>query len=121
MPTTPSATDQQAVLRAPFDIETHRQTFIKYLEVCIDPEGTVHYAVPSHQQWLIRRYMEQQGYGDEREAWDDLPTWCDAIEDFARLTGCVAVWRGFYVGEPNARQRAVLRRLKIEGLYEGRL
>jgi hypothetical protein len=36
-------------------------------------------------------------------------------------TGCVPAWRTFCVGEPNKRQMAALRRLKIAGLYEGRL
>lgn len=113
--------DQQEVLRSPFDIETHRETFVSYLEVCIDREGTVHYAVPSHQTWLLRRYMEQEGFATEDDAWQAVPEYADVLSALVEETGCVPVWRTFYVGEPNKRQMAALRRLKIAGLYEGRL
>ena len=49
--------DIQEVLSGPFDIETHRRTFCHYLEVCIDPEGVAHYANPSHQRWLLERFI----------------------------------------------------------------
>lgn len=48
MSSLPGASEQQRVLRSPFDIETHKATFVNYLEVCIDEGGTPHYAVPSH-------------------------------------------------------------------------
>ena len=37
----PSLEVQQKVLHSPFDIETHKNTFVSYLEVVISPEGTV--------------------------------------------------------------------------------
>lgn len=33
-----------------FDIEHHKKTFIHYLEVVIDGNGKIMYAVPSHQK-----------------------------------------------------------------------
>lgn len=50
------------MLRSPFDIETHKATFVNYLEVCIDEGGTPHYAVPSHQEWLVRKLMRLRGF-----------------------------------------------------------
>ena len=37
--------EQQRVLNSPFDIETHKRTFINYLEIIIDSEGV----------WCIRK------------------------------------------------------------------
>lgn len=36
-----------------FDIQKHKETFIDYLEVIIDVNGRIMYAVPSHQEKLI--------------------------------------------------------------------
>ena len=33
--------DPSEVLRGPFDIETHKGTFVHYLEVCIDRDGII--------------------------------------------------------------------------------
>lgn len=49
---------QQEILQAPFDIETHKKTFIDYLEVIIRPDGTVEYAVPSHMYKLMSVYED---------------------------------------------------------------
>ena len=38
--------EQQRVLHSPFYVETHKKTFKNYLEVMIDEDGIVHYAVP---------------------------------------------------------------------------
>ena len=35
-------------LNSEFDIEQHKQTFINYLEILIEANGHVVYAVPSH-------------------------------------------------------------------------
>lgn len=110
---------EQEVLHSPFDIEVHKATFVNYLEVCIDPEGTVHYAVPSHQQWLIGRYAEENGCASIEQAWERVPV-DFGIGELAAMCGCVAVWNDFCAGEPNERQRRALRRLKTAGLYRGR-
>lgn len=36
------------------DMEQHKKTFINYLEVVIDENGKIMYAVPSHQEKLIK-------------------------------------------------------------------
>lgn len=40
-----------------FDIQKHKETYKNYLEVIIDEEGSIHYAVPSHQEFLIRNFL----------------------------------------------------------------
>lgn len=121
MSSLPGASEQQRVLRSPFDIETHKATFVNYLEVCIDEGGTPHYAVPSHQSWLLRRLADDEGLDGEEAAWDLIDPRADAMAELCRMTGCVAVWNGQAVGECNAAQRRALRRLKMEGLYRGPL
>lgn len=44
-----------------FDLEQHKKHFVHYLEVMIDEEGVVHYAVPSHQELAIARACECLG------------------------------------------------------------
>ena len=47
------------------------------------------------------------------EFYADLLTW------LSRYTGCIAVWNRCIAGEPNLHQKAVLRKLKLAGLYHG--
>ena len=44
---------EQQILHSPFNIETHKKTFINYLEVVILENGIIEYAIPSHQEKLI--------------------------------------------------------------------
>lgn len=118
MSSLPGASEQQRVLRSPFDIEMHKATFVNYLEVCIDEGGTPHYAVPSHQEWLVRKLMRLRGFVEQGQAWDVLPA-CGCMDALCEMTRCVAVWNDCALGRCNARQRLALRRLKEAGLYRG--
>lgn len=110
--------DPNEVLHGPFDIETHKDTFVHYLEVCIESDGTVHYAVPSHQRWLLERFMDREGIEADLEAWERIPPY--GVTDWlCREIGCIAVWEDRFSGVPNAKQRAALRRLRLVGLYKG--
>lgn len=42
-----------------FSVEKHKQTFIHYLEVVIDENGKIMYAVPSHQEKMISLACEK--------------------------------------------------------------
>ena len=42
-----------------FDIEKHKETFKNYLEVCIDKDGVIHYAVPSHMKYMEDEFCKQ--------------------------------------------------------------
>lgn len=43
-----------------FDLEKHKKTFINYFETIINPDGTIEYAVPSHSEIVIRKYLEKK-------------------------------------------------------------
>lgn len=123
----PSHERMQEVLHGPFDIETHKQTFVSYLEVVISPEGVVEYATPSHTDKLIEILAKQKGIKDFDEAkkyvWqtcinNDI---CIPIEYLTGVTGYISVWFNHYVsGDPPTKQQlAKLQELFKEGVYIG--
>lgn len=116
---TEKMTDQE-IMNQPFSIEVHKANFTNYLEVILDPQGTVHYAVPSHQEFMIRFACNRDNLS--REALENLlphEYYCDFIIWLSKYTGCVAVWNRGIIGEPNIRQKAMLKKLKLAGLYHG--
>ena len=111
---TKTLSPQQQVLQQPFDIETHKATFTNYLEVVILEDGTIEYAVPSHQEKLKQIYRDRfQSDPDEdcpEEFYFDYLAW---LEDSTRT---VSVWSNTYHKPYNAKQRQVLLKLVEEGL-----
>ena len=109
---------QWEVLHSPFDIETHKATFVNYTEVVILPDGTIEYAVPSHQMKLERIYEETK----HASAWDDCPPnkHFDFLEWLMQETGCICVWFTGWQGKPNAKQRASILKLCENGLMSRR-
>lgn len=104
-----------------FDLEKHKQTYVNYLEVLICEDGTVVYAVPSHQEKAIALACSRLHVTREtlemmcpHEYYGDYMTWlCMA----ARV---VAVWNAHCVAVyPTSKQIAALRRLKMAGVYTG--
>lgn len=105
-----------------FDLEKHKQTYVQYLEVVILEDGTVEYAVPSHQEKLIALACQKKGVSRQelndlcpREYYYDFLTW------LCMQANAVAVWnndcccgRGI-----NRKQVATLRKLKMAGVYGG--
>mgnify|MGYP007017317444 CR=1 FL=1 len=110
--------NKQLILHSPFDIETHKKTFINYLEVVIDNKGTVHYAVPSHNEFLIQYAMKKLGLS-RNDIYNltigKYPDW------LYENTNCISVWTYSYIGKANVKQLNTLRLLKQEGLYEGKI
>lgn len=110
------------VLNSPFDIETHKQFFRNYLEIMIAPDGTVEYAVPSHQEYLIGKAIQRHNCTREelyaacpREYYCDFLTWL--IEESG---GYVPVWeKHVYAPMMTTQQRTALKKLKMAGLYKG--
>lgn len=115
-------TNDLSVLKGKFDIELHKKTFYRYLEVIIDPEGVVHYAVPSHNERLIKYIMDTLDF-DRRQIegmvnvlWVD----CGGIaEALCEISKCISVWNNFYIGKANDKQRETLQKLQDNELYEG--
>lgn len=114
--------DSFAVLHMPFDTATHKATFTNYLEVIITVDGTVEYAVPSHQEKLIQLAMQSLGISREKlyqlcpqEYWFNFMPW------LCEQSGAIAVWNSSYIGTISEPQRNVLMMLKSEGLYQGNI
>ena len=107
--------DAQEVLRGPFDVRTHKETFVNYFEAVARPDGSIEYAVPSHQMKL-ERIMREDGRDPEGECPQEF--YADYLTWLMRETGCVCLWSHGYMGEPNARQRQAIRTLCAEGLMQ---
>lgn len=106
-----------------FDLEKHRDRFVNYLEVVIDKDGKVMYAVPSHQEKAIRMACEKLGVNREelmamcpRKYWCDMHTWLCMVAEI------VLVWNdGCVYHKPTVKQIGALRRLKMAGVYKGNI
>ena len=113
---------EHEILHAPFDIETHKKTFIDYLEVIIRLDGTVEYAVPSHMYKLMSVY-ENGKYSVEQinDMFVQDMMGLSPIEWLCKKTGCISVWNKGYEGLANKQQTDTLKKLKAEGLYQGKI
>lgn len=115
-----SVLNDQKVLREPFNLDTHKKTFINYLEVVITEDGTIVYAVPSHQEMLIS--ITRQKLNVTRE---ELYRLCpeeyyfDLMEWLCKESGCIAVWNEHMVGKANGNQQRIIKILVEEELYRG--
>jgi hypothetical protein len=108
------------VLSQPFNVAIHKKTFTNYLEVIIDESGKVHYAVPSHQEKLIKLCCEKLSI--TRDELNDLcpkEYYCDFISWLTMTSGAVSVWDSFYIGKANKLQLMALKKLKRNQLYRG--
>ena len=123
----PTIEEQQKVLHSSFDIETHKRTFISYLEVVISPEGVVEYAVPSHTEKLVQIFMKQKGFDDEIKAKKYIldttinNDMCHTLDYLTGVTGYISVWFNYYVaGDPPTKaQLDKLWELFKNGVYMG--
>lgn len=110
-------------LYSPFDLKKHMEKFINYLEVIIKTDGTVEYAVPSHQEKLTQIACEKlQICRKELEERCPKEYWFDYLKWLCMQSGCVAVWSGSceYFDITTA-QISVLRQMKMAGVYAGRI
>ena len=108
-------------LYSKFDIEKHKQTYVNYLEVMIFENGMVQYAVPSHQEFAITIACEKL-HVSRQQLMDLCPPeyYGDFLYWLSSISGLMAVWnQGCLVAHPTQKQIAMLRRLKLEGLYKG--
>lgn len=117
--------NEQEVLHRPFDIETHKKTFINYLEVTILPDGTVEYAVPSHQEHLIGFVQRMTGMS-RQEVFNKCPKeyFFDVTQWLCNYTGCIAVWNDYIIKPDRVvtdMQIQTLQLLKKEGLFKGEI
>ena len=120
----PSFERQQEVLNSPFNIKTHKETFVSYLEVIIDEDGKIFYAVPSHTHKLCEIYMNRFSVDNYEKTKKEIveAAWSaslDMCEYLCVKTGCIAVWFQGYRGEPNQTQLNKLKTLRLSGVYMG--
>ena len=104
-----------------FDLEAHKACYINYLEVVVLPDGSVEYAVPSHQEKMIelacRKLMISR-----RELTDMCPKeyYFDFLAWLSMISGAMVVWTNHcFCAEPTRAQMAAIRRMKIAGVYKG--
>ena len=110
-------------LNSEFDMDKHKQTFIHYLEVIIDSDGIVHYAVPSHQEYLIGECLRKYGW-TRQELSDACPPeyYGDFVVWLCKMCGCISVWENYLqFFEINEKQIETLSKLKDFGLYAGNI
>lgn len=110
---------------SPFDIKKHKETYINYLEVLILEDGTVEYAVPSHQEKALEIACKKLNK-TKQEIEDMCPReyYCDFLTWLLGITGSISVWgtsaEYFIVYKTiNKKQIAMLKKLKKHGLYKG--
>lgn len=120
-------TGEEYGLQSEFDIEKHKKKFIDYLEVMICKDGKVVYAVPSHQMKAEELCCDKLGIS-RKELIEHYPhqlAYCyDYMTWLLTICGAIAVWNDFcaFGTDPLTKeQRATLRRLKMSGLYRGRI
>jgi len=108
-------------LHSDFDIGKHKENFVSYLEVVIDSDGKIMYAVPSHQEKVAAMACEKLGVSKQelgdmcpREYYFDYITW------LCMMAEAVAVWNKHCIAPHLTRKQAgALRKLKMAGLYKG--
>lgn len=108
-------------LHSDFNPKLHNQTFIHYLEVIIDENGKIMYAMPSHQEKMIKLACEKLNVTREQlnemcpeEYYFDFMAW------LSKASGACAVWENQVMGGKfTAEQIKALQMLKNENLYFG--
>ena len=93
---------------SPFDPDKHKDTYKNYLEVLLLENGSVVYAIPSHQEKAMALACERLGVTREL-IYDMCPT--QYYADF--WNNMISCW------SINKKQAATLRMLKTKGLYKG--
>lgn len=110
-------------LHSKFDIEQHKKHYVNYLEVIILRDGTIEYAIPSHQEYLIKLACSQKGISRD-EFVKSCPSeyYGDFLKWLCIQTGAVSVWNDYVVYDKfTIAQMTALDALKIADLYHGPL
>lgn len=85
--------EQRRVLESPFNAELHAKTFLCYCEVIIWPDGKIEYAIPSHNEIILKAYAQAHGLTRE-EAIEEarLRYGYDAMFQIMKELGIIEVW-----------------------------
>lgn len=110
-------------LYSKFDVSKHKQTYTNYLEVIMDSDGNVMYAVPSHQEKMIALACKKLCV--DRDGLDKMcpeEYYFDFLIWLSKVSGAVAVWNEFVQGFSfTEAQIRTLKMLKSEGVYKGEI
>lgn len=104
-----------------FDIEQHKKTFVNYLEVVIDENGIIMYAVPSHQEKLIKIACEKLNVTrGELNAMCPEEYYFDFITWLCKVSGACAAWN-YHIEKYRLTEQQIkaIKALKDNGLYHG--
>ena len=93
--------NEYEILQGKFDIKTHANVFINYLEVIIQPDGTIEYAVPSHQEKLKQVCIKKHGLEEFLKELESPEAYRDYIKWLCNYSGCVSVWNEFCIKPDN--------------------
>lgn len=108
-----------------FDIIKHKLNYVDYLEVIIDEYGEIHYAVPSHQEFLIKYYCEKHNMTrDELNKICPHEYYFNFLFWLCSISKCVSVWNDSIIFDKNqltSRQIASLTALHHHKLYRGEI
>lgn len=107
-----------------FDLEKHKQTYIDYFEVLLLRNGKVVYTVPSHQEKAIELAMKELNLSrSEVVRMCPIERQFDYLNWLLSLTGSAALWNNDVLAPSplNRAQIATLKKLKIGGVYKGRI
>ena len=105
------------------DVSQHKKAYHNYLEVIIDRNGKVMYAIPSHQEKLIEILCSQRNQ-TRKQVFDSCPKeyYFDFLKWLCMETGCCSAWDGFVYGDKfSDDQISALAMLKRENVYHGKL
>lgn len=111
------------LLCKPFSVERHKAApYPIDLEAVIAPDGTIEYAIPSHQEYLIAKTMEKKHWS-RQELMDACPKeyYANFLEWLIQQSGgYLPIWPRMTVDWPiTHKQAASLRKLKMAGLFKG--
>lgn len=115
--------DEYALYTTPFSIDRHKAAPYKIsLEAIIAPDGTIEYAMPSHQEYLIAKAM-QIHHWTRQQLMDACPPeyYFNFMEWLIQETGgYLPIWEPYTFDRPiTVKQAAALRKLKLAGLFTG--
>lgn len=113
----------QYTIYSDFNIEQHKKTFNHYLEIVIDENGNIMYAVPSHQEKLISLACKKLNITrEELNAMCPREYYCDFMIWLCKVSGACAVWDNFIEADKLTEQQiSALKMLKDNGLYLGEM
>lgn len=112
----------EEVLSQPFSIERHKLCPYLNLEVMIDTEGNIFYAIPSHQEFLIRKACQHNKWTRQQLMEECPPEYYFNFMEWLidQSGGYIPVWDMAVTDHFVTKgQLEALKKLKLAGLFRG--